>query len=344
MRSLLNIGLLLLSLASASFGNSSKSAPPYEIVLDTEKVVFNEDDGISIQIVIRDLGTQKMIAPHLYWGLSVVWDAKEHKRDPNQRTAWNGPWEIIPKTAWRTAFSLSEYLVPAKALTAGRHTIALKDAFAESNTLTVFIEPKIKLAPLPLRLPAPSLGANGPIEIPTGPHMEPLLDRPRAPFLAPVGVTNLALGKKVTASTESALRGTLSMVTDGNKQAFDSDLVQIFNGVQWVQIDLEQQYPIYAIVVWHDFYLHFPVFRSVVVQAADAAGFTTNVRTIFNNDYENLAGLGAGTDKQYVETYQGKLIDAKGINARYLRFYSNGSNNSPLNGYVEIEIWGLPAR
>jgi len=134
------------------------------------------------------------------------------------------------------------------------------------------------------------------------------------------------------------------MVTDGNKQAFDSDLVQIFNGVQWVQIDLEQQYPIYAIVVWHDFYLHFPVFRSVVVQAADAVGFTTNVRTIFNNDYENLAGLGAGTDKQYVETYQGKLIDAKGINARYLRFYSNGSNNSPLNGYVEIEIWGLPAR
>ena len=27
-------------------------------------------------------------------------------------------------------------------LTAGRHTIALKDSFAESNTLTVFIEPK----------------------------------------------------------------------------------------------------------------------------------------------------------------------------------------------------------
>ena len=45
-----------------------------------------------------------------------------------------------PKTALRTRFSLSEYLVPAEALTAGRHTIALRDPSAESNTLTVFIE------------------------------------------------------------------------------------------------------------------------------------------------------------------------------------------------------------
>jgi hypothetical protein len=73
-------------------------------------------------------------------GLSVVWDDKEYKRDPKQIGVWNGPGEIIPKGAWRTRFSLSEYLVPAGVLTAGRHTIALKDASVESNTLTVFIE------------------------------------------------------------------------------------------------------------------------------------------------------------------------------------------------------------
>jgi hypothetical protein len=113
---------------------------PYEIVLDGEHVMFVNPESVSIQITMRDLGVKKMIAPDLYWGLSVLWDGKEYKRDPKYIGSWNGPWEILPRTAWRTGFSLSEYLVPAKALTAGRHTIALKDAFAESNTLTVFLE------------------------------------------------------------------------------------------------------------------------------------------------------------------------------------------------------------
>ena len=51
--------------------------------------------------------------------------------------------------------------------------------------------------------------------------------------------------------------------------------------------------------------------------------------------------MGAGSDKHYAETHLGKLIDAKGIHSRYLRFYSNGNNNSPLSGYAEIEVWGL---
>ena len=116
----------------------------YEIVLDEEPFVFDKAESVSIQINIRNLEMRKLIAPDLYWGLSVLWDGKEYKRDPKHtgRWKWNGPVEIIPKTAWRTGFSLSEYLVPAEVLTAGRHTIALKDAFAESNTLTVVIEPK----------------------------------------------------------------------------------------------------------------------------------------------------------------------------------------------------------
>jgi len=155
-----------------------------------------------------------------------------------------------------------------------------------------------------------------------------------------MGVTNIALGKRVTASMAAPVRGKLSMITDGSKEAFDFDLVEITNGVQWVQIDLECESRIYAIVVWHNHY-RFALFRGVVVQVADDAAFTTNVRTLFNNDYENLAGLGTGADKQYFENYPGKLIDTKGIKARYLRFYSNGSNSSLLNGYAEIEAWGF---
>ena len=131
----------ILLLALAMSGDATGASAPYEIVLEGETVVFDKAETVSCRMVIRDLGVKKVIAPDLYWGLSVVWDGKEYKRDPNKR-AWNGPWEIIPKTAWGTGFSLSEYLVPTEVLTAEPHTVALKDAFAESNTLTVFIEPK----------------------------------------------------------------------------------------------------------------------------------------------------------------------------------------------------------
>jgi len=120
----------------------AKAARPYELVVIDDRVTFDKTEDVSIQVVIRDLGVKKMVAPDLWWGLSVVWDGKEYERDPKYKGAWNGPREIMPKTAWRTSFSLSEYRVPTAALTAGRHTIALKDAFSESNTLTVFIEPK----------------------------------------------------------------------------------------------------------------------------------------------------------------------------------------------------------
>jgi hypothetical protein len=54
--------------------------------------------------------------------------------------------------------------------------------------------------------------------------------------------------------------------------------------------------------------------------------------------------LGPGADKQYYETHQGKLIDAKGLKARYVRCYSFGSDVDLFNGYTEIEVWGLPGR
>jgi len=131
---------LLLALTLALSGKPSGSPAPYEIVLQGDRVVFDPSESVSSRIIVRDLGVKKMIAPDLYHGLSVVWDGKVYKRDPNRQLPWNGPSEIIPKTAWGTGFSLSEFPVPAGALTLGRHTVALKDANAESNTITVFIE------------------------------------------------------------------------------------------------------------------------------------------------------------------------------------------------------------
>ena len=56
----------------------------------------------------------------------------------------------------------------------------------------------------------------------------------------------------------------------------------------------------------------------------------SGVTTIFNNDFHNELGLGAGKDLNYIETYQGKLIDAKGVKGRYVRLYSNGNTTQQI--------------
>jgi hypothetical protein len=80
------------------------------------------------------------------------------------------------------------------------------------------------------------------------------------------------------------------------------------------------------------------------VQTADDPDFITNVNTVFNNDHDNSAGMGVGKDKHYVETSEGKLVDAKGVQGRYVRLYSNGNNGNDLNHYIEVEVFGKPVK
>jgi hypothetical protein len=82
----------------------------------------------------------------------------------------------------------------------------------------------------------------------------------------------------------------------------------------------------------------------VVVQVADDADFTQNVRALYNNDYDNSSGLGVGKDKEYFENYEGRLINAKGVKARFVRLYSNGSTYTALNRYTEVEVYGIPTK
>lgn len=200
-----------------------------------------------------------------------------------------------------------------------------------------------ELIPLPLKLPLPTLKGT-PDDLPKGANIEPPPEKPRAPFLAPKGAVNVALNKKVTSSDKRPMTGQLPQIADGKKEAFDDQVVEMRRGVQWVQLDLGEVCDIYAVLFWHDHRV-LQVFRSVVVQTADDPDFIENVTTLFNNDTENAAGLGIGFDRQYFETQQGKLIPVKpGLRARYLRFYSKGSNLSALNCYQEIEVYGQPAK
>jgi hypothetical protein len=197
-----------------------------------------------------------------------------------------------------------------------------------------------KPAPIPIVLPQP--GYSGTPENFDWTNVEKLSSKPRSPFLAPAGVVNVAKGKKVTSSEKEPLMGDLQMITDGDKTQVSGNNVELGPGVQQVTIDLGAAHEIYAILFWH--YHSFAVYYCVVVQTADDAGFTRNVQTHFNNDWQNLTKVGAGKNLNYVESYQGKLVDAKGVRGRYVRLYSNGNNTNGLNNYIEVEVYGRPAK
>jgi len=207
---------------------------------------------------------------------------------------------------------------------------SLTPAIIQANTATS------KLVPIDIKLPKPMfVGTEKDIRVP---YLEPLT-KSRSPFLAPVGTTNVSLGKPVAGSDDEPIIGEIDMITDGDKEAADGSYAELGPFVQYVTIDLEAMHEIYAIVIWH-FHKEPRVYFDVVVQVADDPDFISNVRTLFNNDIDNSAGLGVGKDKHYVETNKGKLIDARGVRARYIRLYSNGNNFDYLNHYIEVEVYG----
>jgi len=198
------------------------------------------------------------------------------------------------------------------------------------------------LVPLDIKLPPPAF-VGTPRDVKAGSDVEPVSDKPRPPLMVPKGVSNLAPGATVTSSDTNATPAGLKKLTDGVKDAADDNVLLLRKGAQYVQFDLGSPQEIYAIVVWHA-HESPKVYHGVVVRLADDAAFTENVRTLFNNDTANATGLGAGTNREYFESYEGKLIDAAGAKARFVRLYSKGSTDSALNEYTEVEIYGRPPK
>jgi hypothetical protein len=162
-------------------------------------------------------------------------------------------------------------------------------------------------------------------------------------MMVPVGLTNLAVGAKITCSDKNAGPDTLARLADGEKEASDQNIISLRKGLQWVQMDFGAPQEVFAIVIWHAYKADL-VYHDVIVRVADDPDFVENVRTLFDNDQANTSGFGAGSDREYFETNEGKLINAKGVKARYIRFYSKGSTDGALNEYTEIEVYGRVAR
>jgi hypothetical protein len=195
-------------------------------------------------------------------------------------------------------------------------------------------ELKLKL-PKPMFIGTPTNIKSANLEVVTG--------KSRGPFMVPAGTKLLSLKKAVRSSDSEPVIGELTMVTDGEKEAGDGYFVELGPSRQWVQVDLGAAYALHAILVWH-YHSQARVYRDVVVQVSDDKDFAKGITTVFNNDHDNTAKLGAGKDKEYIEVAEGRLFDPKGVKGRYVRLYSNGNTTNDLNHYVEVEVYGTPAK
>jgi hypothetical protein len=194
---------------------------------------------------------------------------------------------------------------------------------------------------LKLQLPKPMF-IGTPRNI-NSPNLEKVSGKPRGPFFVPAGTKLVSLNKPVTSSDTQPVIGDLAYLTDGERSGEDGYFVELGPGKQYVQIDLKAPYQINAILFWH-YHAQARVYRDVVVQVSDDKDFVTGVTTIFNNDHDNSSGLGVGKDKEYIETAEGKLVDPRGVRARYVRLWSSGNTSNDMNHYVEVEVYGTPAK
>ncbi len=199
----------------------------------------------------------------------------------------------------------------------------------------------VRMLPIEVELPKPQF--YGTPKNWRATHVKPVQTEAGPPFLAPEGTRNVALGRPVSSSDPEPVIGEPAMITDGDKEAANGSFVELGPFLHHVTIDLGARHDIYGLRLWH-FHQEPRVYFDVVAQIADDPNFATGVKTVFNNDMDNSAGFGVGEDMHYVETHFGEIIDARGVQGRYVRLYSNGSTADDLNHYIEVEVYGKPAR
>ncbi len=193
--------------------------------------------------------------------------------------------------------------------------------------------------PLEPALPKPTFEGT-PIDV-RSPYIEAYRGDgvPPPPLLVPEGTRLLSRACTLTASDARLKKRDLALVTDGDKQYSPSAYLELAPGVQWIQIDLGTNAAIYAVCLWRE-RREQCVYHDTVVQLSNDPVFTSGVTPIFNNDHDNSAGLGKGTDKEYFEDYFGRRIAGRGIRARYVRVTSNGNTSDPYNHFIEVEVYG----
>jgi hypothetical protein len=125
--------------------------------------------------------------------------------------------------------------------------------------------------------------------------------------------------------------------TDGIKN--NDKFTQLDDGKQFIQYNLGQLYDIDKINLWH---IWGAKYKDVIVQASTSPTFDKDsTEIIYNNDKDNSSGLGTGENDEYTEI--GLSVSKNGLQAKYIRLYSNGSNLNASNHYSEVEVLVFPS-
>jgi hypothetical protein len=103
-----------------------------------ERVEFgkarNLSTNIALEVTFRNVG-EKSVWPDIYIpNLSIVWDGTEYKQTLRP-TGWSED-ALSPHDTRGNYYFLSDFNIPPEARASGRHTVAVRDAFSETNTFT----------------------------------------------------------------------------------------------------------------------------------------------------------------------------------------------------------------
>ena len=213
-------------------------------------------------------------------------------------------------------------------------------AFAVLAASVAAFAEDVEKVQIKMKLPEPQITGT-PKEIKDKSNLEPDPGpgKLRAPIMVPKGYDKLLSSDKEVTGSAEPVNGEFEYLTDGDKERDVTSMVQLPGGVQWVQVDLGAEHEISACCVWHD-QGDDRVYHDVICQISNDKEFKKGVTTAFNNDHNESAKLGKGSDKEYRERNEGRPFAVNMVKGRYVRFYSNGSTSEPVNNYFEVEVYG----
>ena len=123
-----------------------------------------------------------------------------------------------------------------------------------------------------------------------------------------------------------------------------SNTINVGTGLKNIVIDLgDDKNFVDGLNVWkyYDDANRGRTYRDLIFQLSPNRNFSSGVTTRFNNDADNSAGQGAGTDPEHGLLPEGKPIYFPPTKARYVRLWSNGSNHNQDNLYTEVQVYGM---
>lgn len=173
---------------------------------------------------------------------------------------------------------------------------------------------------------------------------------PQTTFAAEDGLTNVALGKQVTATDVNKDTNPACVTDDKFICEKPTDYLEIgTKGPQdpenpsYVQVDLGKVYEVERINMWRYYNTELSAprqYKNTIVFASEDMGLSAD-DIVYNADRDNFFGFGAGTEEDYTETKDGKeIVLEQPKKARYIYVINNGSSLYSEGGhFVEIQAW-----